>query len=64
MGHELAGIDLMARDQPQQGVGGEGVHQAGGDGDVANPLVFEVERGWAAVDADVGDPAAGAWTAG
>src|SRR5262249_18561410 len=42
-----------------QGRDGEGVHQPGGDGDVPDPVVFQVQRGGLAVHADVGDPAAG-----
>jgi hypothetical protein len=51
---------LAGGDGAQQGRGGEGVDQPGGDGDVADPEGFQVQRRWLAVDADVGDPPAGA----
>ncbi len=59
MGHEPAGIDLVAGDQAEKGRCRVGVDQAGADGDVPDPLRFQVQRGRFTVDADVGDVPAG-----
>src|SRR5580700_6584096 len=59
VGDEPLGVELAAGDQLQQGGGGVGVDQAGGDRDVPDPLVFQVQRDRRAVHADVRDPAAG-----
>src|SRR5580693_3936929 len=58
VGDEPLGVELAAGDQLQQGRGGVGVDQAGGDRDVPDPLVFQVQRDRRAVHADVRDPAA------
>src|SRR5438067_1490672 len=58
VGDEPAGIDLMARDQLEQRWRGVGVDQAGGNGDVLDPQLLQMEGGWFAVHADVGHPTA------
>src|SRR5580704_17060010 len=59
VGDEPLGVELATGDQLQQGGGGVGVDQAGGDRDVPDPLVLQVQRDRRAVHADVRDPAAG-----
>jgi hypothetical protein len=60
VGHEALGVDLVALGQLEERGGGVGVDEAGGDGDVADPKVLEVQGDRLAVDPDVGDVAAGA----
>src|SRR5690242_9757483 len=59
VGDERLDVELAGGDQAEEGRRGGGVHQAGGDRDVPDPLLFQVQRGGLAVHADVGDPAAG-----
>src|SRR6185312_6199664 len=58
IGDERLGVDLAGADQAHQGRRGGGVHQARGDRDVPDPLLFQVQHDRLAVHADVGDPAA------
>lgn len=48
-------IDAACGEHAQQYRGAGRVGQAGGDRDVADPMVFQVQRGGFAVHADVGD---------
>ena len=60
MGREQRRIQAPAGDELQELRGRERVDQAGRHGDVADPLLFEVEGRGTPVDADVGDVPTGA----
>ena len=58
---ETGRLDLVRGHEAEQGRGRVGVNQPGGDGDVLDPQILEVEGRRLAVNADVRDPPAGAY---
>ncbi|EME55042.1 dehydrogenase [Amycolatopsis decaplanina DSM 44594] len=59
MGDEPGRVEPACREHPQQHRGARRVDQARGDGDVADPEVFQMQGGGRTVDTDVGDVPAG-----
>lgn len=56
---QLLGLDAAGGEQFQQHRGGDGVDEPGGQGDVVAPQLLDLQAAALAVDADVGDGAAG-----